>query len=193
MMKKLIVLVLLTMPTFLMAQNIGFRLDAGLGAALSFGGLRSYGVAAFTEPKVTIGQSITAGVRFEGDALFGGTIDEDAENLEVGLSTRAAVLLKGEYYVGAGKVRPFVGIGVGRYTIANTSATGTGSASIAAGNFFGAAPELGIAFGGFKLSAMYHLVGGNTLVEMSVGDPKEISNHFLGILMTFRIFGIKDI
>jgi hypothetical protein len=124
--------------------------------------------------------------------LFGGNIDDEAENINIGLSTRAAVLLRGEYFVGSGKVRPFVGLGVGRYTIANTSASGTGSASIEAGNYIGAAPELGIALGHFKLSAMYHIVGGNTLVELSVGDPKEISNHYLGILMSFRIFGIHD-
>jgi hypothetical protein len=85
-----------------------------------------------------------------------------------------------------------VGLGFGRYTIANTSASGTGAASIEAGNYFGVAPELGIAFGNFKLSAMYHLVGGTTMVAVEVGDPKEISNNYLGILMSFRIFGVND-
>lgn len=65
---------MLVLPTAMFAQNIGFRMDAGLGAGLTFGELKSYGIVAFAEPKVTIGPSITAGIRFEGDALFGGSI-----------------------------------------------------------------------------------------------------------------------
>jgi len=60
------------------------------------------------------------------------------------------------------------------------------------GNNFGVAPELGIAFGNFKLSAMYHFVEGSTNVDLDVGDPTEISNNYLGILMSFRIFGVHD-
>lgn len=180
------------MPTAMFAQNVGFRLDAGLGAALTFSGMKSYGIAAFTEPKVTIGPNITAGVRFEGDALFGGKISDVAEDVEVGLSTRAAILLRGEYFIGQNSTRPFVGLGLGRYTIASTSASGSGTAAIQASNNFGVAPELGIAFGHFKLSAMYHIVGGSSLVEMEVGEPQEITNSYFGILMSFRVFGIQD-
>ncbi len=191
-MRKLVIVMLMCIPGAMFAQGIGFRLDAGLGAALSFGELKSYGIAAFTEPKVTIGPSITAGVRFEGDALFGGSIVEDAQDLEVGMSTRAAILLRGEYFIGQNNTRPFVGLGLGRYTLANTTASGSGAASIVASNNFGVAPELGFAFGNFKLSAMYHIVGGKTLVNVDVGEPKEISNNYLGILMSFRVFGVND-
>ena len=186
------IILIAILPTAMFAQNIGFRMDAGLGAGLTFGDLKSYGIAAFTEPKVTIGPSITAGIRFEGDVLFGGSITDNAEELEVGMSTRAAILLRGEYFIGSNKTRPFVGLGFGRYTIANTSASGTGSASIQASNNFGVAPELGFAFGNFKLSAMYHIVGGETLVDIGLGDPKQISNNYLGILMSFRVFGVQD-
>ena len=191
-MNKLFVIMLICLPAAMFAQDIGFRLDAGLGAGLTFGGMKSYGIAAFTEPKVTIGPSITAGIRFEGDALFGGKISDVAEDLSVGLSTRALIALRGEYFIGQANTRPFVGLGLGRYTIANTSASGTGAASITAGNYFGFAPELGFAFGNFKLSAMYHIVGGSTLVTVEFGEPKEISNNYLGILMSFRVFGIND-
>ena len=180
------------MPAAMLAQGVGFRLDAGLGAALSFGDMSAYGMAAFTEPKVTIGPNITAGIRFEGDVLFGGRIDESSEAFDVGMSTRAAILLRGEYFLGIKHARPFVGLGVGRYTLANTSASATGSASIVAGNNFGVAPEVGIAFGHFKLSAMYHIVGGSALVDIEAGSPREISNNYMGILMSFRVFGVND-
>ena len=191
-MKKLIIIMLICMPAAMFAQDIGFRLDAGLGAGLTFGEMKSYGIAAFTEPKVTIGPSITAGVRFEGDALFGGKISDVAEDLSVGLSTRALIALRGEYFIGQGNTRPFVGLGFGRYPLANTTASGSGAASIQAGNYFGVAPEIGFAFGNFKLSAMYHFVGGSTLVTVEFGEPMEISNNYLGILMSFRVFGVHD-
>jgi hypothetical protein len=191
-MRKLLILVFILMPAALMAQGIGFRMDAGLGAALSFGEMKAYGMAAFTEPKVTIGPNITAGIRFEGDVLFGGRLDDQAETFDVGMSTRAAILLRGEYFLGMKNTRPFVGLGLGRYTLANTSASATGAASIVAGNNFGVAPEIGFAFGHFKLSAMYHFVGGATLVDIEAGAPREISNNYLGLLMSFRIFGVND-
>jgi hypothetical protein len=191
-MQKRYLFLFILMPQVLFAQNIGFRLDAGLGAALSFEGMNSSGIAAFTEPKVTIGSNITAGIRFEGDVMFGGNIDYQSENFNVGMSTRAAILLRGEYFIGQQHIRPFVGLGMGRYTLASTSATGTGAASIMAGHNFGVAPEIGVAFGNLKLSAMYHFVGGGTLVDIDLGNPREISNNYLGLLMSFRIFGVSD-
>jgi hypothetical protein len=191
-MKKYWMVVFALVPALLFGQDIGFRLDAGLGAALSFGEMKSYGMAAYTEPKMTIGPNITAGIRFEGDVLFGGNIDYNAEEFDVGMSTRAAILLRGEYFLGSNHTRPFVGLGLGRYTLANTSASGTGAAAILAGHNFGAAPEVGIAFGNFKLSAMYHILGGATLVDIEAGDPRKISNNYLGLYMSFRIFGVND-
>jgi len=191
-MKRLIVLLFVLAPLSIHAQSIGFRLDAGLGGALTFGAMRSYGIAAFSEPKVTIGPNITAGFRLEGDVLVGGNIDDSGEDVSVGMSTRAATLLKGEYFIGSSKARPFVGLGLGRYTAANISASGTGAASITAGNHFGLAPELGIALGYFKISAMYHVVTGNDILTLSTGGIEEISRNYLVIQIGFRIFGIND-
>lgn len=191
-MKKYWIALFVMFPAALFGQELGFRLDAGLGAALSFGGMRSAGMAAFTEPKMTIGPNITAGIRFEGDLLLGGRIDYQQEDFDVGMSTRAAILLRGEYFIGQNQNRPFVGFGVGRYTVASTSASGTGAASVVAGHNIGVAPEIGVAFGHFKLSAMYHILGGSTLVNIATGNPLEISNNYLGILMSFRIFGVND-
>ncbi len=191
-MRKIMFALLVMIPLASGAQDIFFKMDAGLGGALTLGGLKSYGVSAFVEPKVFIIPSVSAGLRFEGDALFGGTVSDQAEDLEVGLSTRAAILLKGEFYLGDNNTRPFVGLALGRYTIANTSASGTGSASIQAGNNFGLAPELGVAFGNFRLSAMYHIVTGNNLVTLSAGSTKEIAMNYLVIQIGWKIFSVGD-
>jgi outer membrane protein X len=188
-MRKILFVLLLSVPLVSSAQ-IYFKMDAGLGGAFTFGDLKSYGIMAHAEPKVFILPSLSAGLRIEGDALFGGTITEEASDLSVGVSSRAAILLKGEYYFTDNKTRPFLGLGVGSYTIANTSATGEGSASIGAGNHFGVAPELGVTFGNFRLSAMYHILTGSSLVDMSAGAPKEISMNYLVIQLGFKVFQV---
>jgi hypothetical protein len=190
-MKKALFVLAMVIPLASNAQ-VYFKLDAGLGGALTFGDLKSYGIMAHTEPKVFILPSLSAGLRIEGDALFGGSISDPETDLNVGVSTRAAILLKGEYYVSDNRTRPFVGFGLGTYTIANTSASGTGSASIQAGNHFGVAPEIGLTFGNFRLSAMYHIVTGSNLVEMSAGAPKEIGMNYLVIGMGFKIFSVGN-
>jgi len=189
-MKKTLIILLLAIPLASSAQ-IYFKMDAGLGGAFTFGDLKSYGIMAHLEPKVFILPSLSAGIRFEGDALFGGSIPVDAESdLEVGMSSRAAILLKGEYYFTDNKTRPFVGFGLGTYTIANTSGSGEGGASIAAGNHFGVAPELGVTFGNFRLSAMYHILTGDNLVEMSAGSPANISMNYLVVQLGFKVFTV---
>ncbi len=191
-MKKFMLVLIASIPLVANAQGVYFKLDAGLGGALTFGDFKSYGIAAFTEPKVFIIPSVSAGLRLEGDVLFGGTISDQAEDLNVGLSTRAVILLKGEFYVGQSNTRPFVGLGLGRYTIANTSASGTGSASISAGNHFGLAPEIGVTFGNFRLSGMYHIVTGENLVTLSTGGTKEVSLNYFVIQIGFKIFSVGE-
>jgi hypothetical protein len=188
-MKKVLLFILLVAPLALNAQ-VSFKLDAGLGAGLTFGDLKSYGIMAHTEPKVFILPTLSAGLRFEGAALFGGTITDQAEDLNVGLSTRAAILGKVEYYFIDQRIRPFVGLAAGRYTIANTTASGTGTASIQAGNHFGVGPEVGVTLNNFRISAMYHIVTGENLVEIDAGAPREISMNYLVIGIGFKIFSV---
>jgi outer membrane protein X len=190
-MKKALFVLSLVIPLASNAQ-LFFKLDAGLGGALTFGDLKSYGIMAHVEPKVFILHSLSAGMRFEGDALFGGSISDAETDLNVGVSSRGAILLKGEYYLSDNKTRPFLGLGLGMYTIANTAASGTGSASIEAGNHFGVAPEIGVTFGNFRLSTMYHILTGNNLVEMSAGAPAEISMNYLVIQIGFKIFSVGE-
>jgi len=190
-MKKALFVIALVIPLASNAQ-VFFKLDAGLGGALTFGDLKSYGIMAHVEPKVFILPSVSAGMRFEENALFGGSISDAETDLDVGISSRGAILLKGEYYLSDNKTRPFLGLGLGMYTIANTAASGTGSASIEAGNHFGVAPEIGVTFGNFRLSAMYHILTGNNLVEMSAGAPAEISMNYLVIQIGFKIFSVGE-
>ncbi|MDF1571574.1 MAG: hypothetical protein P1P82_08165 [Bacteroidales bacterium] len=87
-------------------------------------------------------------------------------------------------------VRPYIGFGVGRFTQANLGANSAGEASITASSSFGVAPEVGLALGSFRLSAIYNVVTGDNLVEISVGDFEEISRNYLVLQMSWKLFKI---
>jgi hypothetical protein len=192
-MKKLLIAFFVLCSVSLSAQRISFQFVTGIGGALSFGELKGYGISACLEPKVFIGDNIAAGIRLEGDVLFGGNLDvENTENLSVGMSSRAATTIKGEYYITDMKVRPYVGAGVGRFTQANIGASGSGGANLQASSGIGFAPEAGLALGNFRLSAIYNIVPGKNIVDIDVGDALEISKNYLVLQMSWKLFGINN-
>jgi hypothetical protein len=165
--------------------------DGGIGAAFTTGALKSYGISASAEPKFFFNPQISAGLRFEGNVLFGGSLDNSSGNFNVGLSSRAATLIKGEYYFSEKKNRVFVGLMAGRYTQANVGAGSSGNASISAGTYYGFAPELGVTFNNFRISAMYHFIPGTDLVKVSSGNPVEISRNYFVVQLGFKMFEFK--
>lgn len=187
-MKKIIFTILAFVAMSVQAQRI--QLDMGLGAALSLEDMKAGGISASVEPKVFITDNISAGLRLEGDILFGGSISADAEQVSVGMSSRAAQLLKGEYYITDRIVRPYAGFGLGRFSQANIGASSSGEASITASSSFGVAPEIGLALGSFRLSAIYNIVTGENLVELNVGDFEAISRNYLVLQMSWKLFKI---
>ena len=186
-MKKIIIMLLALAAMSLQAQRI--QLDMGLGAALSLEDMKAGGISANIEPKFFITNNISAGLRLEGDVLFGGSISA-GEQISVGMSSRAAQLLKGEYYITDRKARPYAGFGLGRFTQANLGASSAGEASITASSGFGVAPEIGIALGSFRLSAIYNIVTGENLVEINVGNFEAISRNYLVLQMSWKLFKI---
>ena len=198
-MKKLLFTTALLLSASTFSQDNFFRVDGSLGAAISQGKFKAYGLSVGTEPKYFFNPNLSLGLRLEGDVLFGGKIDGDGDDVQVGISSRASYTLKGEYYLGGGNTKPFVGLMAGMYTQANigTNVKGDNTAvSASAVRAFGFAPELGVTFGNFRLSGIYHIVPGNDLVNIttSVGSVEQVkvSRNYLVIHLGFRIFGIDD-
>ena len=187
-MKKLLLIVsAVTLSCSLYAQG-QIKVDASIGAALTLSELKSFGISAAVEPKYFITAQISAGLRFEGDVLFGGSINADSQDFNVGLSSRAAQLLKGEYYFSENSTRPFVGLMVGRYTQANIGSSSSGEASIEASSDFGFAPEFGITFNNFRISAIYHVVPDTYIVSTGSGTPPEVTKSYMVITLGFKTF-----
>ena len=170
------------------AQDRSIKMDGSIGGAMTFGGVKSYGISAAVEPKYFFNKRISAGLRLEGDVLFGGKIETDAQNVDVQMTSRAAQLIKGEFYLTEGKTRPFIGLMGGRYTQANIGSSSSGSATIKAGVYFGYAPELGVTFNNFRISGIYHIVPGTDLVSVSSGSPIEVERNYFVLTMGFKIF-----
>jgi hypothetical protein len=190
-MKSIILLsIISTLSANLYCQDRFFKTDAGIGAALTVGSLKSYGLSGSAEPKFFFNPKFSVGLRFEGSVLFGGKIDNETGNFDLGVSSRAATLLKGEYYLTDNDNRLFLGLMLGRYVQANIGSSSTGSASISAGKYFGFAPELGITFTNFRISGIYHLVPGTDLITVATGNPVKVSRNYFVIQMGFRVFQI---
>jgi len=191
-MKKLFIILFAAVALSANAQNISFQLVTGLGGAFTFGEMPAYGISAAVEPKIFINSNISAGLRFEGDVLIGGNIDTDnPTELTVGMSSRTAQLIKAEYYFTDMKARPYAGFGIGRFTQANIGTSSAGDVSLQAVNGFGVAPEVGIALGGFRISAIYNIVPGKELVEIELGDTREVAKNYLVIQMSWKMFNIN--
>jgi len=195
-MTRLLLCVSLLFSTASYAQNGFFRADATIGGAFTTGNLKSYGISAGVEPKYFFNENISVGLRLSGEALFGGSIDGTSSDVTIGISSRAANGIKGEYYLGSGNTKPFAGLMIGYYTQANigTAVQGGGtSVTASAVRTIGFGPELGVTFGNFRISGIYPLVPGKDLVSVTttVGSVEqvEISRNYFVIQLGFRIFG----
>ena len=190
-MKKLLIPILMFIWVAGNAQGNYFKFDAGIGGAMTLSNFKAFGVSASTEPKWFFTETISAGLRIEGNVLFAGSIESTSEDFSVGLSSRTAYLVKGEYYFIPNKVRPFVGIGAGLYSVAAITASSTGDADVSASvNTYGFAPEVGVTFKNFRISALYHIVPGTDIYSSSSGVNTEISRNYLVIQLGFKIFEV---
>lgn len=173
-----------------------FRTDVGFGAA-TIHAQEAYGGTVSVEPKVNVMDNLAVGARFEAMIGGGGNLGgPGSDEVTVKQNAAVATLLKTDFFLTRGSVRPWVGLGIGRYAIISQgSTTGSGSASVSqnAGAYFGVAPQVGIEMGGFRIGATYnHIVGAQVEVTQSVnGSPetKKYSHDYASIEIGFRFGG----
>jgi outer membrane protein X len=168
------------------ADNI--RVDVGMtGSSVSVADRNAVGVV--TEIKVNAHDNVAIGGRVEVAAMFGGLVNQ--EELPFGIA--AAALLKGEYLLGAGHVRPFAGLGAGLYSIGSHTIA-DGGISTTAGRYFGLAPEVGVDAGRVRLAATYNAVLGTSVEyrQTTGGMHREsFSQSYLSLELSFR-FGSRS-
>lgn len=170
--------------------------DSGLAGTYESSSGRG-GFGAVVEPKFLITDNIAVGLHFEGAVMLGGNIGSDGST-KMDVGAVAATLLKGEYLVGTGTARPFVGLGLGLFDIASQSVTAgpmTAGVDQAAGRYFGIAPQIGVDLGRLRLAATYNaMIGADIEVHQTVGGAMQTASYSQNYLMFelgFRVGGAR--
>ena len=170
------------------------RVDTGLSGTYVMSNSRG-GFGAIVEPKFLVHDNIAVGVRFEGAVMFGGDFGQDGD-VKVDMGAVAVALAKGEYLVGRGGVRPFVGFGVGMYDIVSQSVEAgpmTTGVDQKAGRYFGVSPQVGVDLGRLRLAATYNaILGADIEIHQMVGGVEETSSfsqNYFTFELSFRFGG----
>lgn len=171
-----------------------FRTDIGFGAA-SVLDQEAYGGAVSVEPKVNLLDNVSVGARVEAMIGGGGNLGTgEDDGVSVKQNVAVATLAKGDFFLTRSAVRPWIGLGIGRYAIISQgTSTSSSDASVEqnAGAYFGVAPQLGLEMGGFRIGATYnHLLGAYVEVQQSVnGKKKRFSHDYATVEIGFRFGG----
>lgn len=183
--KLLIVLGVVLFAGVVNAQNYKpFKLGMGIGYTMPSDG--GGGILIDFEPAYRINDAIAVGLRFESAAMMKMVGDEEGK-----VSANGSYTLNGQYYLSDAKVRPYVGLGLGLYTVASVS-VGVNSAEGGGGAEFGFYPRLGVDLGHFNINLDYNLIGASTGYSVDdAGNTTEVNikNSYLGIRAGFFIFG----
>ncbi|MDR2887130.1 MAG: hypothetical protein LBV26_03865 [Bacteroidales bacterium] len=189
-MKKILCIMLLAaMATGAFAQEQG-KIRGGLdfGYCIPKGG---GGVCFDLQLGYNLKDNMTVGIKY-GNALMG-KVDPMGENASI--SANGNFLGTYTYYFSSGgsSFAPFVGGGLGMYTLASFS-TGASSYTVDAGGKFGGALTAGFEAGKFRMALEYNLVpsSGVTVTDNSVTlENTSIKNSYLAVTVGFYIGGGK--
>jgi hypothetical protein len=184
-MKKFFTLALLmgVMAFGLQAQEFKkFKVGVGGGYAIPGGEGAKGGVLFYLEPAYRLQDQLQLGLRMEWAAMARG-FSEEVGTAEFDVSTSGSYTLNGQYYFNNNGFRPFVGLGLGIYSIkaASVNVDGDSGSSEDLGledeTKFGFYPRVGFDAGHFTLSIDYNLLGA-TKID---GVEGEFKNSYIGI------------
>jgi outer membrane protein W len=165
-----------------------FKLGLGLGFAKPSDG--GGGILFDLEPAYRINDDIAVGLRMESAIMA--KISPDGS--EASASANGSYTLNGQYYLTASKVRPYVGAGLGIFTLASISASDS-NAEVGGGAEFGFYPRLGVDIGHFNINLDYNIISASESVMLDGANGQvvtgKIKNSYLGIRIGGYFFGGK--
>lgn len=175
-MKKIstvLMLIAFTAAAAVAQEYKAFRVGLGLGYANASGKGAKGGVLWTLEPGYRVNDQILANLRIEGAVIGRGYADETSASIDV--AALGSYTINGQYYFNNNSLRPFVGVGLGMYSLAAVSVsanqTGGSSEAVAAANKIGFYPRVGFDAGHFTLNLDYNIVP----------ETSGIKNSYLGI------------
>ncbi len=145
----------------------------GLGAlyAIPTGDGAGGGVGFYLEPKYNLNDKFDMGLLIESALLA-----SDVDGASASISGVTSYSLTGDYMMGSGKTRPFVGLGLGIYSLGSVDWDVAGqTGSVDFGSKFGFSPRVGINLSHFQLQLQYHIITGQS------SDIIKVSKNYLAI------------
>ncbi len=175
--------------SFLISSTIGyaqdyrkFKVGLGLGYA-SAGGYGSSGGAIVTlEPAYRIQDNISVGLRLETAVITRG-YSQNFTTASIDVAAIGSYTVNGQYYFSNRAFRPFVGVGLGIYSLAEVKADassggGTTTTQVAAAESkLGFYPRIGFDYHHFSISADYNIIP----PTQDVFGNGEFKNSYFGI------------
>ena len=164
------------------------RVDVGMSFARSRVEDRRGG-SLLVEIKSMVTDEVALGGRVDFALMFGGRARED---VDLDFALAACGLVDAELFLTSGAVRPFVGFGVGAYTIGSQTVgnqDATARIESATGTYLGVAPQIGLDVGRVRLSATYNAVLGADLALRDVATGavlREVSQSYGALELGFR-------
>jgi hypothetical protein len=166
------------------------KVGIGLGYAMPSGQGAKAGVLFYLEPAYRVSDPLLVGLRLE-SALVARGYTQDVASVDLEVAGIGSYSAFAQYYFLNGTFRPYVGGGLGIFTLAAVSAsTRQGSpttAAVEAGSKFGFFPRVGFDLGHFNMSLDYNLIPASA----STGVGGDIKNSYVGFRAGFSIGGGK--
>ena len=160
-----------------------FKVGLGLLYAVPSGEGAGGGIGFYFEPKYNVNDKFDVGFLIEKALLVQLATDFTKETV----SALASYSITGDYMLGTGKVRPFIGTGIGMYNLGSMDGITVDQnnnvvpGKITLGTKFGFSPRVGINLSHFQIELQYHLIMGQ--------DADLISKNYLGIKMGIEFGG----
>lgn len=167
--------------TFTYAQEYKkFKVGVGLGYAMASGSGSSGGVLFTLEPAYRLQDNLSIGLRMESAVIVRG-FSQSTTSASISAAAIGSYTLNGQYYFGSTSFRPFVGAGVGMFSLAAVSesvSSGGSSASIAiaAESKIGFYPRVGFDYRHFNMAIDYNIIPATTS-----GSGNDLKNSYIGI------------
>lgn len=189
--KSMIVLsVLLVTASIGYAQDFKpFKVGVGLGYAVPGAGEGAgAGLLMYLEPAYRATDFVSVGLRIESAAFARGVEGVGANDVKGDASSQVSYTLNGQYYFNDNYVRPFVGAGLGLFSLAavkfNTAGSDPDANDVGAETRFGFYPRVGLDAGHFNLTLDYNIVP-----PTDVPGGGEVKNNYFAIRAGVSIGG----
>jgi hypothetical protein len=167
-----------------------FKVNTSIGYARPLETGARGGILLSLEPKYGLNDRIDLGLRYElGLMSHATTFDNGLGITEV--KGASSFVFTGNYLLSESNFRPFVGAGVGVFTVAGVNFS-EGDGGISGGTKLGAMVRTGFKAGHFAFGAEYNLVPGSTGLRTSsssVVQRYKSPNAYLGLKIGFDIGG----